>query len=110
MRRVLTAPGRGALAKTMTAVPSDFVITHCELARIGPQPVSEPQAPHEQDGAHHAVLLPAASRRGQAVLEAQRRPEALESLAEGEVLHQRDIRVAARGREERAGREDCLVS
>src|SRR3970282_1821943 len=97
---------RGAGTITMPAFPSDFVIAHCELARIGPEPVSEPKAPHEQDGAHYAALLPAASRRGQAVPQAQRRPEALESLAQRDVLHQRDIRVAARGREERAGRED----
>src|SRR5262245_55154445 len=72
-RRVFTVPGCGARAKTITAVASVAVIAHRQLARVGAQPVGEPQSPHEQYGTQHAVLLPAAAGCEEPVPQAERR-------------------------------------
>src|SRR5205807_3453164 len=96
MRRVFANPGIGALASTATATDSLAIAVSPRQQRgVGAQEIGQPQAPHQQDGPQHAVLFPAPARGGDAFGEAERRADALEPLAQRNVLHQRDGRKAA---------------
>src|SRR5687767_8998851 len=94
--RVFAAPGRGALAKTMTRVASLVRgIAEREPVGIGAEAVCEAQAPHEQHRAQHAVRFPPAPRCSHAMPETQRSAGTPKRRAERDVLHQRDARVTA---------------
>jgi hypothetical protein len=67
--------------------------------------VKEPQPPHEEDGAHDAVALPAPSGRQDFFPQTGRRH--LHGGAESDVFHQRNLREAAEGV---AMHEDRLVA
>ena len=72
--------------------------------------IRQPQPPHQQYRAQHAVLAPAPRRRGHAGAQGQRPANALEPRRQRHVLHQRDLRKAAHVLECRAGDEHGLVA
>src|SRR5262249_17763205 len=110
MSRVLAKPATGALASTATATGSFIAVLLRQLVRIGAEEIGEPQPPHQDDGVDDAVLLPASARRDDALGEAERGADALEPLAERDVLHQRDLRKSAGRLERVAAYEDGLIA
>src|SRR5262249_12343762 len=110
MRRVLAKPGMGALASTATATGSFIAVSLRELFRIGTEEIGEPQPPHQDHCAQHAILLPAPTGGGAAVVQAQRPAHALEAIARRDVVQQREGREPARRLERRATREYGLVA
>src|SRR6516165_7747850 len=99
MRRVLAKPASGALASTATATGSFIAISLRELFRIGTEEIGEPQPPHQDHRAEHAMLFPAPTGGGDAFAQAQR-----------DVFHQRDWRKTTRRLECRATHEYRLVA
>src|SRR5216684_4407220 len=106
-RRVLTRPGSGARAKTMTTALRLVGVEAGKDLRASAKKIHQPQPPHEQDGARHAARLPAAPRGHDALSKARRRPVALHRLAEGDVLHEGNRRKST---EDVAPHEDRLVA
>src|SRR5437879_7812682 len=96
-RRVLTRPGSGARAKTMTTALRLVGVEAGKDLRASAKKIHQPQPPHEHDGAHHAARLPAAPRGHDALSKARRRPGALHRLAEADVLHPGNPRKSAEG-------------
>src|SRR5262245_40896225 len=93
MRRVLAKPASGALVSTATATGSFIAISLRELFRIGTEEIGEPQPPHQDHRAEHAMLFPAPTGGGDAFAQAQRPAHALEALAERDVFHQRGWKI-----------------
>src|SRR5215510_2113427 len=64
INRVLVRRATGALARIAMATGSGLAwriaVTAGERGGLDAEPVGEPQAPHGQDGAQHALLLSAA--------------------------------------------------
>src|SRR5215467_5207330 len=110
MRRVLAKPGSGALASTAIATGSFIAVSLRELFRIGTEEIGEPQPPHQDHRAEHAMLFPATTGGGDAFAQTQRPAHALEALAERDVFHQRDWRKTTRRLECRATHEYRLVA
>src|SRR5262249_23082228 len=110
MSRVLAKPAIGALASTATATGSFITVLPRQFAWVGAEGVSEPQPPHQDHGVDDAVLLPAPAGGDDALGEAQRRADALEPLAQRDVLHQRNFRKTPGRLEGVAPREDRLVA
>src|SRR3977135_1585495 len=110
MSRVLAKPLSGALASTATATGSFITVLPRQLVRIGAEEIGEPQAPHQEHGGKHAILLPAPAGGDDALGQAQRAAHALEALTERDVFHQRDRIAAARRDEGIAAHEDRLVA
>src|SRR3954463_2387146 len=92
--RVFTRPGRAARENTSTAT-SRFVESRKPLGCYA-KVVKQPQAPHEDDGAQHAALLPAPARGAYPFSHAARGPPAAHLAAEGDVLHQCDRRESGK--------------
>src|SRR5207302_9808072 len=113
IRRVLTLPGSGALAKTMTrqpASPALAVIEARKTGRRGTEEKCQAQPPHEEDGAQHAAPLPAAPRCHRLVGKAQRPRHTLEGARQRDVLHQLERREASRALEGLAPDENGLIA
>ena len=83
-----------------------IAIASRQRGRIGAEEIGEPQPPHQQDGAEHAVLVPAPARgRRRARARQSGRPMRFSRLRQRDVLHQRDVGKAA-GRVERLARDE----
>src|SRR5438876_1675288 len=106
-RRVFTRPASGARAKTMTMLSALIGVLAREALRGNAERIEQPQAPHEDDGAQHAARLPAPPRGRDALAQAGRAAAALHGAAEGDVLHQRDLREAGK---RVAPHEDRLIA
>src|SRR6266542_2947991 len=73
MSRVLTSPATGAFARMATATSAlavGIAVAPGKRRRLGAEEEGEPQAPHQDDRAQHAVRLPAPARGGHARREA----------------------------------------
>src|SRR4051794_40456010 len=111
MRRVLTSPGRGALANTAIWQSLALVtIKQCQIRRIGAEEIGSAQSPHQQHRSQHAVLLPAAAGGDYFVPKTNRTTELLKRAAYGDVFHQRNLWEAAYCIECGASNEDTLIA
>src|SRR6185436_18932306 len=63
-RRVLTRPGSGARANTMSAVSGLVDVAPRKVVRSSTEEECEAQAPHEKHRAQHPLLVPPSSRGG----------------------------------------------
>src|SRR5262245_20427743 len=72
--------------------------------------VQEAQRPHQDDGAQGALALPLPRRRGHAQAERAHPASMLEPAAQLDVLHQRDVGVAAYRVEVGTANEDGLIT
>src|SRR5262245_20858595 len=108
-RRVFAKPGSGAFASTATATASLIAVLPCQRSRIGAEEVGQAQAPHQKHGPDHAIGLPAPARCDDAFAQAQGPARALETLAQGDVLHQRDCGKSPGRLERVAPHENRLI-
>src|SRR5216684_497354 len=111
--RVLASPGVGALANTITrqAVSAALAVIETRKARRGgAQEKREAQLPHEENGAQHAMPLPAAARCHRLLGKTERPRDALERARQRDVLHQFERRKTAGALECLAPDEHGLIS
>src|SRR5712691_10692536 len=111
--RVLTLPGSGALAKTMTRQPSLSAFAVIVAGKTRGRRAEEkfkPQPPHQEHGAQHPAPLPSPSRRDDFLGDAQRPRDALERARQRNVLHQIEGRKTPGPLERAAADEDRLVA
>src|SRR5206468_2659032 len=85
----------GALARIAIATGSFIAVSTREVFRIGTEEERKPQPPHQQYGRHNPVALPPATGGDNDFAQAQRPARTFESLAERNILHQRDRRKTA---------------
>src|ERR1700730_12619907 len=92
------------------ALLSRSLVPAVQAGRGDPTEVQQAQRPHEADGAERALPLPLAGRGGHPVAEGGEAAAGLEAPAQLDVLHQRNVRVAAHRLEVFAPHEDGLVA
>ena len=85
-------------------------VTQRQPRRLDAEIISEPQPPHQHDGAQHAVVLPAPAGGDDRLADAKRPAQALEPPRYSDVLHQRQVGKAADGRKCLAGHKDRLIA
>src|SRR4051812_29851311 len=88
--RVFARPGCGAFAKTRIAV--SITVAPRKIFRMSAQKIQQPQPPHEHDGTQHAAALPAPAGGRDALAQTGGPRAPLHRLAEGDVLHEGDLR------------------
>src|SRR3989440_4161934 len=92
--RVFTWPARGARANTITTQSALIGVLAGKALRRHAERIEKAQPPHEEDRAHDTARLPAPRRRRDTCSQACRGAAALHPPAEGDVLHQRNLRKA----------------
>src|SRR3954447_1361550 len=101
-RRVLANPGTGALARiaivTGSVLTRDVSVLPCQRRGLGAEEIRHAQAPHQQNGAENATLLPPPSGSDNTLLQTKRRAEGLQAARQRNVFHQSDFGKPARGR------------
>ena len=78
--------------------------------RLDAEVISEPQAPHQQDGAQNAVVLPAPAGSDDRLADAKRPAQAFEPPRHRDVLHQRQVRKTANRHKRFACHKDRLIA
>ncbi len=78
--------------------------------RLDAEVISKPQAPHQQDGAQNAVVLPAPAGSDDRRADAKRPAQAFEPPRHRDVLHQRQVRKTANRHERFACHKDRLIA
>src|SRR5258705_11462430 len=92
------------------AVNTESIVPAVEPRGGHPAEVQEAEDPHEPDRAQGALPLPLAGGGGDAQAERPQPPAALQPAAQLDVLHQRDLGVAADRLEIGAAHEDRLIA
>src|SRR5271170_2540691 len=88
----------------------NWAVTPCQANRLDAEIVGEAKAPHQQDGARYAVVLPAASGRDDRRRDTGRPAKTFEPVRDRDVFHQRQIGKAANGPKRLTADEDRLIA
>src|SRR6266853_4611898 len=111
--RVLTSPGVGALANTITGQTLSAALAVIEAGQLrgsGAEEKREAQPPHQQHGAQDPAAFPAPARCHRLVRKTQRPRDALERARQRDVLHQLERREASGALEPFAPDENGLIA
>src|SRR5262245_42852848 len=101
IRRVLTNPGTGALARmameTELLLGGGIAVLPCQARGVGTEEVSQSQTPHQKDRAQRSIFLPTPGRGCNAGAKAERTANTFEISGQSNVFHQGNWRKSPSG-------------